>query len=62
MSSINTTDKLAINIPISIDDVIQCKVDDKTMNNTNDNILHVTHIIQVLMAITLIIMIMLSIY
>ena len=65
MSSSSITDNHVKNIIISVDDIIQFKVVDKTMNNTNDtndNILHVAPLIQVLMAIMLIIMIMLSIY
>ena len=62
MSSTSITDKHVKYITISVDDIIQFKVVAKTLNNINDNILHVTPLIQVSMAITLIIMIMLSIY
>ena len=55
MSSTNTTDKLAITIPIAIDDVIQCKVNDKTKSNTNDNTQCAMALLNLLMAITLII-------
>ena len=53
MSSTNTTDKLAINIPIAIDDVIQCEVDDKIKSNTNDNTECVMALLNLLMAITM---------
>ena len=53
MSSTNTTDKLAINIPIAIDDVIQCEVDDIIKSNTNDNTEFVMALLNLLMAITM---------